>query len=77
MGTLFLFIATVEFIILAMIAGIMTVLFMIENIYLVERLEKKLKILAIIAMGLFTIMLLLSAVFGMIEILSDTPVEWW
>lgn len=77
MGTLFLFIATIEFIILAMITGIMTALFMIENIYLVERLEKKLKILAVIALGLFTIMLLLSAIFGMIEILSDTPVEWW
>ena len=77
MGTLFLFIATIEFIILAMITGLMTTLFLIEDIYLVERLEKKLKVLAFIALGLFTIMLLLSAVFGMIEILSDTPVEWW
>lgn len=77
MGTLFLFIATIDFIILAMIVGIITTLFMIEDNNLVERLEKKLKILAVIAMGLFIIMLLLSAVFGMIEILSDTPVEWW
>ena len=77
MGTLFLFIATIEFIILAMIVGIITVLFMIEDIYLAERLEKKLKVLVVIAMVLFTIMLLLGAIFGMVEILSDTPVEWW
>ena len=75
MGILFLFITTVNFIILATIAGLMTALFMFDDNELVKRLESKLKVLVTIAIGLFTIMLLLGAIFGMVEILSDTPME--
>ena len=75
METLFLIITTINFIILAIIAGLMTTLLMFDDNELVKRLESKLKVLVTIAIGLFTIMLLLGAGFVLIEMLSDTPME--